>query len=198
MKNKMKLNIQFFAEPEAGGNAAETQGAGSGNGSQGNAGGTTYTYEQAEEIASARAMRAEQAALKSYFKQQGMTEEEVKQAMTDYRQKKELQKPNITAIEKERDAAIEKAKKYEEEKILSGMNVKTDDLDYVTFKVSKLVTEKKDFKTAAAEFLKENPRYASESQGTYRVSTGTQSSGKKSETTNEQINDAIRGAFRRK
>ena len=55
---------------------------------------------QAEEIANARAHRAEQAALKSYFQQQGMTEDEVKAALADYKTNKEKQKPNLSAIEK--------------------------------------------------------------------------------------------------
>ncbi len=37
---------------------------------------TGYSFEQAEEIATARAERATKAALSSYFRQQGMTEED--------------------------------------------------------------------------------------------------------------------------
>lgn len=200
MKNGMKMNIQYFAEPGgepgAGGNGGQTGSTGSGNGSQTNAGGT-YTYEQAEEIASARAMRAEKAALKSYFQQQGMSEAEVAQAMEDYRKKKESQKPNISALEKERDEALSKAQQYENEKTLTGLHVKPEDLDYVCYKVGKLVTDKKDFKTAATEFLKENPKYTA-TQAAYRVSTGAQSGNAHVETANEQINNAIRSAFGRK
>lgn len=190
---RKKFDLQLFAD-------------GSGSGSEGNQGNNagddgnkgTYSFEQAEEIANARAHRAEQAALKSYFQQQGMTEDEVKAALADYKTNKEKQKPDVSAIEKERDEANKKIQQYENEKVLSGMKVRTEDLDYVMFKVSALVTDKKDFKTAATEWLKDNPRY--KEGGTYRISSGTPASeGNKGEDTgNEAINNMIRGAFGRK
>ena len=197
---KRRINLQLFEDGAGSGSEGQGANVGTGNGSQTNAGNTgnhaTYSFDQAEEIANARAQRAEQAALKSYFQQQGMTEDEVRTALADYRANKEKQKPNVSAIEQERDNALLKLQQYENEKILSGMNVKPDDLDYVSYKVNNLVTDKKDFKAAAAEFLKENPRYSG--QGTYRVSTGTQTGTGAAQTANEQINDAIRNAFRRK
>ena len=42
------------------------------------------------------------------------------------------------------------------EKVLTSKGVKADDLDYVMFKVSKLVDDKTDFEKAADKFLKEN------------------------------------------
>lgn len=195
-----RMNLQLFEDGAGAGSAGQGGNAGTGNGIRPNNGGTgnqaSYSFEQAEEIANARAQRAEQSALKSYFQQQGMTEGEVKAALADYRANKEKQKPNVSAIEQERDEALSKLQRYENEKILSGMNVKPEDLDYVSYKVNKLVTDKKDFKAAATEFLKSNPRYAG--QGTYRVSTGTQSGAGSVQTPNEQINDVIRNAFRRK
>lgn len=200
MKNKIIMNLQLFADGGEGGSGVAGQGArdaGNGNGGQGNAG-ATYSFEQAEEIANARAMRAEQAALRSYFQQQGMTEEEAKQALAQFRQQREANKPNVSAIEKERDTALAKVAQYENEKVLSSKGVKSEDLDYVMFKVSQLVTDKKDFKTVADEYLKENPRYTGVLQGTYRVSTGTPSGSGVAQTPNETINDAIRNAFRKR
>lgn len=193
-----RMNLQLFADGGDGGSGAQGGNAGNaGNGSQGNAGGT-FTFEQAEEIASARAQRAEQAALKSFFQQQGMSDDEIKQAIADYKANKEKSKPNVSAIEQERDEARAKLQQYENEKLLSGMKVRAEDLDYVLFKVGQLVTEKKDFKTAAAEWLKENPRY--KDGGTYRMSTGASAGEGTSgaDTGNEKINDMIRSGFGRK
>ena len=78
---KKVFDLQLFTDGGEGGAGAAGAGAGTagnGNGSQNNAGGASYSYEQAEEIANARADRAEKAALASYFKQQGMTEEDRK------------------------------------------------------------------------------------------------------------------------
>lgn len=105
---------------------------------------TGYSFEQAEEIAVARAERATKAALSSYFKQQGMTEEEAQEAFKDYKSKKEAQKPDIAAVTKERDEAVSKLKAYENEKLLRQKNVREDDIDYVTYKVNQMVTDKVD------------------------------------------------------
>ena len=109
------FDLQIFAD--GGGDGADNGGAGAGkgtagngNGGQGNAGGAsggaTYSYEQAEQIAEARADRATKAALADYFKRQGMSEEEVTAAIADYRTKKAASQPNVSAVEKERDDAL--------------------------------------------------------------------------------------------
>lgn len=195
MKNRMFMNLQFFADGGEGGTGGD-QGGNVGTQTGGNSNHATYSYEQAEEIANARAQRAEQAALKSYFQQQGMSQEEVTQALADYRQKKQSQQPNVSAIQKERDDALAKVTQYENEKILVGKGVKQEDIDYVVFKVNKLVTDKKGFKTAAEEYLKENPRFTGQ---TYKMSTGatTGNASSGTEAKNEAMNNMIRNAFRR-
>lgn len=186
---KFKLDLQRFAgEGDSGG-----QGSGGQEG-QGNAG---YSYEQVDEIATARAEKAERAALAGYFRKQGMSEDEITTAISDYKAKKKASQPNVSALEEELEGYKKEVQAYKNEKILTKLHIKEEDLDYVSFKVSKMVTDKKDFSTAAKEFLKENPRFAGKEQ-TYRVSTGTQSGGGTAETSNEQINDVIRNAFRRK
>ena len=77
---KKNFNLQIFDDGgQSGAGAQGAQGgaaAGNGNSGQqstGNNGGG-FSYQQAEEIAQARAERAEKAALSSYFKQQGIDE----------------------------------------------------------------------------------------------------------------------------
>lgn len=196
MLNKRIMDLHLFDEGGQGGDGGQGSSGSGGNGSQGNVGGTTYTYQQAEEIATARAQRAEQSALKSFFQQQGMSDAEVKQAIADYKVNKEKNKPNLTAIEQERDNALKELEQVKNEKVLSANGVKAEDLDYVMFKVSKLVDDKTDFTKAAEKFLKENPRFTG--AGTYRVSTSTGTGDKgASENVNSSINAAIRMAARR-
>lgn len=196
---KKFFDLQLFtdgSEGGAGAAGASAGTAGNGNGSQNNAGGASYSYEQAEEIANARADRAEKAALASYFKQQGMTEDEVTAALADFRAKKAAQQPNVTAVEKERDAALAKVAEMENTNYLRDKGVKPDDLDYVLFKVSKNVDDKTDFKKAADAFLKENPRFTG--QGMKVVSTGKPDGGSGTgQTINDSINASIRSAFGR-
>lgn len=203
---RKRIFLQLF-EDGAGAGSAGGQGgnAGTGNGGQtGNAGsasgshGTgTYTYEQAEEIASARANKAERAALVNYFRSQGMTEDEVTQAIRDFKEQKAKRQPNTEQMQHDLDEALKENARMKNEKILAEKGVRSEDLDYVIFKVEKMVDEKTDFKKAAEKYLKENPRFAGSGRGTgtYRVSTGSQSSGTGGEgSSNDSINAAIRRA----
>lgn len=203
---KKRMNLQIF-EDGAGSGSAGGQGgsAGTGNGSQnGNAGGAsgahvtgTYTFEQAEEIANARANKAERTALADFFRKQGMTEEEVTQAIHDFREQKVKRQPNTEQMQHDLDEALKENARMKNEKILVEKGVRSEDLDYVMFKVEKMVDDKTDFKKAAEKYLKENPRFSGSGRatGTYRVSTGSQSSGTGGEgSSNDSINAAIRRA----
>lgn len=196
---KKVFDLQLFTDGGEGGAGAAGAGAGTagnGNGSQNNAGGASYSYEQAEEIANARADRAEKAALASYFKQQGMTEDEVTAALADFKAKKAAQQPNVSKVEQERDAALAQVEEMKNTNYLRDKGVKPDDLDYVLFKVSKQVNDKTDFKKAADAFLKENPRFTG--QGYKVVSTGKPDGGSGTgQTVNDSINASIRSAFGR-
>lgn len=197
----MEKNIRMFLQLFEGGDGAGSGGqggsaGGNGGGGQGGNAGATYSYEQAEEIANARANQAERAALANYFRSQGMTENEITTAINDFKAKRQAAQPNVSQITQERDDALKKVTQYENEKLLSSKGVKNEDLDYVAFKVSQMVTDKKDFKTAAEEYLKANPRFTGK---VYQVSTGVSSgnAGGGTGTKNEQINAMIRGAFGR-
>lgn len=189
---KKRMNLQLFED--GGGAGSGGQGGNAGNGGGGHAGntGATYSYEQAEEIASARANKAERTALANYFRSQGMTEEEVTAAINDFKTKKQANQPNVSQLEKERDTYKNQIEQMQNEKILTTKGVRPEDLDYVMFKVEKMVDDKTDFKKAAEKFLKENPRFTGP---TYRVSTGTQTKGNDSGgNNNDFINAAIRKA----
>ena len=153
MKNRM--NLQLFEDgAEAGSAGAQGGSTGTGDGGQGSAGGAsgahgtgTYTYEQLEEIANARVERSERTALANFFRSQGMTEEEVTQAITDFKAQHAANQPNTEKLQQERDAAnLAQVEQMNNEKVLSGKGVRQDDMDYVMFKVSKMVDEKTDFK----------------------------------------------------
>lgn len=200
-KVKKRINLQLFEEgAETGATGSQGGTAQTGAGGQGSAGGAsgahgtgTYTYEQLEEIANARVERSERTALANFFRSQGMTEEEVTQAITDFKTQRAANKPNAEQLQQERDNALKKVEQMENEKVLTAKGVKAEDLDYVMFKISKMVDEKTDFKKAAEKFLKENPRFTGQS---YRVvSTGVQTGGAEgTEKGNDSINAAIRRA----
>ena len=200
------FNLQLFDDGGQGGSGGAQGGnAGTGNGGQaGSAGnnGGSYSFEQAEEIANARAQRAEKAALASYFKQQGMSEDEVAQAIATYKAQQAASKPDASKITKERDDALAELAALKNGNSLRSKGVREEDLDYVMFKITALMKEddKLDFDKAAAKYLKDNPRFTSSGGGSYRVKTGTDGSnqgGSSGQGSNDPINNAIRRAARR-
>lgn len=198
---RKRMYLQLFEDGTgAGSNGQGGNNAGNGNSNQGNAGETgnqaTFSYAQAEEIAQARAERAERSALKSYFQQQGMSEDQVTQAIADYKAQQKKNQPNVTQMQQDLADARNEVQQMKNEKFLASKGVKTDDLDYVLYKVSKMTDEKTSFEKAADKYLKENPRFTSGSG--YRVSTSTGNASNGSvENVNATINDAIRSAARR-
>ena len=143
MKKKLLFDLQLFTD---GGTGTGAGSAGNGDGGQkGSTGGTgsgSYSFEQTEETADARAERASKAALASYFKQQGMSEAEITAAISDYKEKKAKNQPDVSAITQQRDDALAQVEEMKNTSYLRDKGVKPDDLDYVLFKVSKQVDDK--------------------------------------------------------
>lgn len=208
---KKHFNIQLLddgGQGGAGANGGQGGNAGNGNGSQGNAGnnggngGATFSFQQAEEIANARATRAERAALASYFQQQGLSEDQINQAIADYKAQQAARQPNVDAITKERDEARAELAAIKNGQKLTQLGVRPELSRFVLFEIDALMKEdsKLDFDKAAAKFLKDNPQYKT-GNGSYRVKTGTDGSGAGSSDANSNgnasINDAIRRAARR-
>lgn len=193
MKFKRIMDLHIFDGEGSGAAGDGGNGGAGGSGQKGNAG---YTFEQAEEIANSRAEKATRAALADFYRKQGLSEAEITTAIADFKAKQAANKPDVAAIQRERDDYKQQLEQANNEKLLTAKGVKPDDLDYVMFKVSKLVDAKTDFAKAAEKFLKENPRYAG--VGAYKVSgsTGTDTNGSGGDT-NSSINAAIRAAARR-
>ena len=199
MKFRQLMNLHLFDEGNDNSNGSQGNAGGNGSHNAGNNGGSasggTFTYEQLDEIATSRADRASKAALKSYFQQQGLSEQEAAAAIEQYKKDKASRQPDVSAVQKERDQYKAQLEERDNRDYLRDKNVKAEDLDYVMFKASKLMDDKTDFKKAADKFLKENPRYAGNG---YRVSTSSASGSEgASGSKNSSINDAIRNAARR-
>lgn len=127
-----------------------------------------------------------------------MSQEEVTAAINDFKAKKAAAAPNVAAITRERDEALEKIATMEQSAALRDRGVNAEDLDYVLFKVKALVNDKTDFKAAADKFLKANPKFGGSKPSSYRVSTGTGNKGEGGTTgnPNDAINELIRNAVR--
>ena len=92
----------------------------------------------------------------------------------------------------ELDKARERVTQLERERTLLSQGVQEEDLDYYVFKIGKLVSEEKDFESAAKEFLKQ---HTSERRAVAPRSTGASLSGRPSHprSTNDTMNRILRG-----
>ena len=70
-----------------------------------------YSQEQLDAIAEARAARASDAALKDFFKQQGLSQQEITAALDKYKADKAASKPNPDALQNELKQAQQEAAK---------------------------------------------------------------------------------------
>ena len=100
---KLPMNLQFFAEGAGGAGGSGSAGDGSGTpGAAGSAGGQTspaIDYDKIQQMLNGTLKAKEETALKAYFKQQGLTEEEVKQAIAAFKQQKAQNQPDVNALQ---------------------------------------------------------------------------------------------------
>ena len=98
-----RMNLQLFAEPAAGG--AEPP-AGGQNQQQtqtqtGEQASPAIDYAKIQQMLDGTLAAKEDTALKAYFKQQGLSQEEMEQAIATFKQQKAAQQPDIGAIQQQ-------------------------------------------------------------------------------------------------
>lgn len=100
----MRMDLQMFADSGSGDGStggqqnSNTNQNGGGNADP-NSGGTTIDYDKIQAMIEKGTQREENAILKSYFKQQGLTQEEAKQAMAAFKQQKAENTPDVNAMQ---------------------------------------------------------------------------------------------------
>lgn len=135
MKTLFPMKLQFFAEsPSASGqgeqNNQQTQ-------TQQNQQGATpnFDYDKLADIISGKQSVAEDTVLKSFFKQQGLSQEEMNQAIQTFKAEKAKNQPDVSAIQTQLIQVQALAEKAEIERLATieavglGLDVKT--LPYV-------------------------------------------------------------------
>ena len=96
----LKPNIQLFADGGEGGQGNADPGKNGGvNAQEGGNTPKTYTQEELDRIVSERTGRATKSALKSFFSQKGLSEEEANQAMNEYLETKRKNTPDVGALQ---------------------------------------------------------------------------------------------------
>lgn len=105
MRKKFPMNLQLFAEPTGGTGGTESPAAGQGQQTPpASAGGQPpaapqIDYTKIQQMLEGTLAAKEDTALKAYFKQQGLSQEEVEQAIATFKQQKAAQQPDVGAIQ---------------------------------------------------------------------------------------------------
>lgn len=106
-RGRIPMDLQFFAEG-AGGTGSGGSGAGAAGGEGGAAGAAggnggqeppAIDYERIQKMLDGTLKAKEDTALKAYFKQQGLTEEEAAQAIAAFKQQKAQNQPDAAALQ---------------------------------------------------------------------------------------------------
>lgn len=161
-------------------------------------------YDKIQQMLNGTLAAKEDTALKAYFKQQGLSQEELEQAVATFKQQKAANQPDVTALKSELDTYKQQALKAEIEKtalfeVLGlGVDVKTApyvikmaDLSSVLGQDGKINQET--VKTAISKVLEDIPGLKpSQAQvgGFVQVGTGSTGDGQ-----SQADNAALRAAF---
>ena len=109
MRDMLPMNLQLFAEPAGGAGGegvggAQTQQQGAQASQQ--AASPIIDYAKIQQMLEGTLAAKEDTALKAYFKQQGLSQEEVEQAIAAFKQQKAASQPDVAASQQ---AEIDKA-----------------------------------------------------------------------------------------
>lgn len=137
-QKQMPLNIQMFAENGEGG-AAQPQNVAQGT-SQVNAQSPSIDYDKIQGMIDSRNQKTEESVLKSYFQSQGMSADEMKEAINTYKTQKEenskKQAEDNTALQNQLQEANQKTLKanIEKEAFIQALElgVDTKTMPYLT------------------------------------------------------------------
>lgn len=201
-----KMNLQFFAEPA--GSAAGTEPTAGAQGQQAPPAGQQTTapqidYGKIQQMLDGTLAAKEDTALKAYFKQQGLSEEEMKQAIAAFKQQKAASQPDVSALQTQAAQAQAIAQKAMLEKeatltaISLGLDAKTipyvlkmADLSQVTGQDGKINDES--LKNAINKVLEDVPALKPQAAGTTGFIQVGASGGFGQQTSND---DALKKAF---
>lgn len=199
------MNLQLFAEGGEGGNGDQNTGNQQNQQQTGQQQNQTggIDYDKIQAMLDTATAKKENAVLKSYFQQQGMTEEEAKQAIEAYKANKQSQQPDVSTIQAQLQQAQALASQAEIEKLATieaiglGIDIKT--LPYV-LKMADLSNVKgtdgkvnqETLKNALNKVLEDVPALKPVNQG----NAGFQIGGSGGNNNNNQTSDdALKKAF---
>lgn len=119
MRKRFPMNLQLFAEPPGGTNGAGTgaEPPVGGTGGQNSSASSqnqppSIDYAKIQQMLDGTLAAKEDTALKAYFKQQGLSQQEAEQAMAAFKQQKAANQPDVAALQSQlsqAQAAVQQA-----------------------------------------------------------------------------------------
>lgn len=214
MRKKYRMNLQLFAEPTGGAGGTEPPAGGQGQQTQpSSAGGQPappqIDYTKIQQMLEGTLAVKEDTALKAYFKQQGLSQEEVEQAIATFKQQKAAQQPDVAALTQTAQAAQAAAQQAMLDKeatlaaISLGLDAKTipyvlkmADLSQAIGQDGKVNTEA--LNTALNKVLEDVPALKPQASGTTGfVQVGAASTGQQTSNEPMTLKDAISAALKK-
>lgn len=105
MKKRYQMNLRLFGHDPAGGGGADPAAAGSqpqaASQQQNPAAAPEFDYEKLAQIVAGKQTVTEESVLKGYFKQQGLSKEQVDQAIAAFKQQQAAAQPDVAAIQQQ-------------------------------------------------------------------------------------------------
>lgn len=109
---RIPMDLQIFAEGGEGAGDGGTGGAGASGGTGSPAGSSapaSIDYDKIQKMLDGTLAAKEDTALKAYFKQQGLSQQEVEQAIETFKTQKAANQPNVEALQQQTTAAQQAA-----------------------------------------------------------------------------------------
>lgn len=111
---KHKINLQLFAEPpQEGGEGQQQAEPQQQNNTQQQNKGPAFDYDKLASLISGKQSVAEDTVLKNYFKQQGLSKEEMEQAISSFKSEKARNQPDTNALQEQLAQAQKQAQEAE-------------------------------------------------------------------------------------
>ena len=197
---KMPMNLQFFAEP--GGDGGTGQGTGSSTGSEGNQNTPQFDYEKLANLIAGKQTVTEKSVLRGYFKQQGLSKEQMEQAISSFKQQQAQNKPDVEGMQaqitqlqaSEQQAKIEQAATLEA--VSLGIEPKTIPYVLKMADFSQAVGQdgkinQESLKNALNKVLEDVPGMKPQQKNASGFQFGAPGSGQGSNTDNEELKKAF-------
>lgn len=209
MRKKFSMNLQLFAEPAGGAGGTEPPAAGQQTPPTGQTSPPQIDYSKIQQMLEGTLAAKEDTALKAYFKQQGLSQEEAEQAMATFKAEKAKNQPDVAALTQTAQAAQAAAQQAMLDKeatlaaISLGLDAKTipyvlkmADLSQAMGQDGKINEET--LKTALNKVLEDVPAFKPQASGTTGfVQVGAASTGQQTSNEPMTLKDAISAALKK-